>query len=274
MAVKRRKQTADGTVEGRLWIEKAGEAFLGQGRIELLRHIGEQGSISAAAREMGMSYKAAWQAVDAMNNLANSPLVERTTGGKYGGGTLLTEEGRRTVEMFGRVEEEYNRFLLRLSEGIADFPRFNQLMRRFSMKTSARNQFTGKVTRVTKGAVNGEVELAIDEGLSIVAIVTNESIEDLDLKNGGEAYALINAYAPILVPENDLMWASARNRLCGMVVSCIEGAVSGEVGLELPGGKRLTAIITNESIKSLGLKKGVKACALVKASNVILAVNN
>ena len=271
MARDRRKAS---TVEGRLWLEKSGEAFLGHGRIDLLRHIEQHGSISAAAREMGMSYKAAWQAVDAMNNVADRPLVERVAGGKHGGGTCLTDEGRLMVEMFGRVEEEYRRFLSRLSDGMADFGRFSQLMRRFSMKSSARNQFLGKVAKVVKGAVNGEVELDLGEGMRMVAIITNESIEDLGLKKGLEAYALIKASSPILVLEEDKARTSARNHLCGEVVSCIEGAVNGEVGLELPGGKRLTAIITNASIKSLGLKEGVRACALVKASNVIIAINN
>ncbi len=274
MSGKRRKGSSGSTVEGRLWVDKAGEAFLGHGRIELLRQIDEQGSISAAARVLGMSYKAAWQAVDAMNNLADHPLVERMTGGRHGGGTSLTDEGRRAVEMFGMVEEEYRHFLSRLSEGIADFERFNQLMRRFAMKTSARNQFIGKVARVTKGAVNGEVELDIGDGLRVVSIITKESIEELKLKKGREAYALVKASAPILVLADNSLRASARNKLCGTVISCIEGAVNGEVGLELAGGKRLTAIITNESIRSLGLKEGVAACALIKASSVILAVND
>lgn len=269
-----KKKSRVNTVDGRLWLEKSGEAFLGHGRIELLRNIEQYGSISAAAREMGMSYKAAWQSVDAMNNLADKPLVQREAGGKHGGGTRLTDEGRLMVEMFGRVEEEYRQFLGRMSDGVADFQRFNQLMRRFSMKSSARNQFLGKVIRVTKGAVNGEVELDLGDGMQMVAIITNESIEDLRLKKGREAYALIKASSPILVLEEDGARTSARNRLCGEVVSCIEGAVNGEVGLELAGGKRLTAIITNDSIKNLGLKEGVRACALIKASNVIVAVTD
>lgn len=142
------------------------------------------------------------------------------------------------------------------------------------MKSSARNQFLGKVTRVVKGAVNGEVELDLGDGMHMVAVITNESIEDLRLKKGREGYALIKASSPILVPEEESMRSSARNRLCGEVVSCIEGAVNGEVGLELTGGKRLTAIITNDSIKNLGLKEGSRACALIKASNVIVAVND
>jgi len=274
MPVKRRKKNSESIVDGRVWLDKAGEAFLGHGRIELLRAIEMHGSISAAAREMGMSYKAAWQAVDAMNNLADKPLVDRSAGGKHGGGTSLTEEGRHMVSMFGQVEEEYRKFLVRLSEGVADFAHFNHLMRRFAMKTSARNQFIGTVTKVAKGAVNGEVQLDIGDGLSIVSIITNESIDDLGMKKGREAYAMVKASAPILVLADDTLRSSARNRLCGTVVSCIEGAVNGEVGLQLPGGKRLTAIITNDSITSLGLREGVKACALIKASSVILAVND
>ena len=140
------------------------------------------------------------------------------------------------------------------------------------MKSSARNQFVGRVTRVVRGAVNGEVELDLGEGLRIVAIITNESIEDLKLETGTEAHALIKASAPILVPENEAPRSSARNCLCGEVVNCVEGAVNGEVGVELAGGRRLTAIVTNESVRNLGLKEGVGVCALVKASSVILAV--
>ena len=266
--------SADNTVGGQVWVDRSGQNFLGHGRIELLAAIHETGSISAAARFVGMSYKAAWQAVDIMNNLADEPLVERTTGGHHGGGTRVTEAGMNTIAMFRRVEEEYRYFIARLGEGVNDFARFNQLMRRFSMKTSARNQFLGRITQVTRGAVNGEVELDIGEGQRIVSIITNESIEDLGLRVGGEAYALIKASAPILVAEDDVLKTSARNRLCGTVTTCIEGAVNGEVGLDLPGGKRLTTILTNASIHNLGLKEGVRACALIKASNVILAVND
>jgi molybdate transport system regulatory protein len=171
------------------------------------------------------------------------------------------------------VEAAYRDFLAQLSEGLADFNHFNQLMRRFSMKSSARNQFLGKVTRVTKGGVNGEVELDIGDGQQIVASITNESLEDLKLQKGGEAYALIKASAPVLILTGGGSRTSARNVLCGTVVSCIEGAVNGEVGLALPGGKRLTAVITNDSIHNLGIKEGVDACALVKASSVIVAIN-
>ena len=64
---------------------------------------------------MGMSYKAAWDAVDAVSNRSAAALVVRTTQGRHGGGRALTEEGRRVVAAFRAMEAEYGRFLEDLS---------------------------------------------------------------------------------------------------------------------------------------------------------------
>ena len=140
------------------------------------------------------------------------------------------------------------------------------------MKTSARNQFLGTVTRATRGAVNCEVILDIGGGDSLAAIITNTSLDNLGLAPGVEAHALIKA-PWVIVTTDEGMKTSARNRLCGVVSRCVAGAVNGEVIIDLPGGKVVTAIITNDSIESLGLKEGVRACALIKASHIILAVS-
>jgi len=240
--------------------------------LELLERIDTSGSISAAANTMGMSYKAAWQAVEAMNNLSEQPVVARQTGGKHGGGTTLTEYGRRVVAAYRRLEKERERVFTHLNRIMADFDQYYQLIRRFDMQTSARNQFLGKVKKVKMGAVNAEVILDIGGGDELAAIITNDSVEHLNLKSGDEAHALIKAPWVILTTEDSLK-TSARNRLCGTVVRCQEGAVNGEVVIELPGGKLVVAIVTNESIHSLGLKIGVRACALIKASHIILAVS-
>jgi len=92
---------------GRIWIEKAGETYLGYGRIILLTKIGELGSISQAAKSMKMSYKQAWDLVDSMNRQASVPLVTASKGGRGGGGTQLTEAGEAAIR-------EFNRLLLRL----------------------------------------------------------------------------------------------------------------------------------------------------------------
>lgn len=138
------------------------------------------------------------------------------------------------------------------------------------MKISARNQFPGIVTSVQKGAVNAEVILDIG-GAEIAAIITNRSVDSLGLKSGARAIALVKAPWVILTTETGLR-TSARNHLEGTVASCREGAVNGEVVVELPGGKSIVAIVTNESIHSLGLKAGVPVSALIKASHIIIAV--
>ena len=140
------------------------------------------------------------------------------------------------------------------------------------MKTSARNQFLGRVTRVTPGAVNSEVVLDIGGGTELVAVVTRESADNLGLAPGVEAYALVKAPWVILTPDDGLR-TSARNRLCGTVARCTGGAVNAEVVLELAGGKTIAAIVTNDSVKTLGLVPGSRACALIKASHIILAVD-
>lgn len=140
------------------------------------------------------------------------------------------------------------------------------------MHTSARNEFSGTVTAVTKGAVNAEVVLDIGGGRQLTAIITNASADGLGLAAGKPAVALVKAPWVILTTD-DRLKTSARNRLCGNIVSAREGAVNGEVVLDIGGGKMLTAIVTNDSLQSLGLKAGTRACALIKASHIILAVS-
>lgn len=243
-------------------------------RVALLEKVAELGSITAAAKAVGISYKGAWEAIEALNNLSDAPLVERSVGGSGGGGTRLTAHGEKVLALLRGMDSEFQGFLAAMGGGRGRFDRFYQyfqLARRWNMKTSARNQFLGSVTKLTRGAVNSEVILDIGGGDSLAAIITNESADNLALAPGVEAYALIKA-PWVIVTTDESMKTSARNRLCGVVARCVEGAVNGEVIIDLPGGKSVAAIVTNDSIKNLGLKEGVRACALIKASHIILAV--
>ena len=100
---------------GSVWMTVGGENLGGSGRMALLAHIAERGSITHAAKAMKMSYKAAWDAIDTMNNLAGEPLVERVAGGKGGGGTVLTRRGTQLVENFRLIEREHSRFVAQLN---------------------------------------------------------------------------------------------------------------------------------------------------------------
>ncbi len=138
------------------------------------------------------------------------------------------------------------------------------------LRTSARNQFEGTVRAIERGAVNSEVVLDMAGGDRLVAIITHRSVEELGLAVGASAIALVKSSFVVLGAGT--MRTSARNALVGTVSACREGAVNAEVELALAGGKTLVATVTNESVRTLGIREGVTLTALIKASHVILAV--
>lgn len=142
------------------------------------------------------------------------------------------------------------------------------------MKTSARNQFAGKVVAIRRGAVNDEIELAIDGGQQVVATITRESTEHLGLMVGREAFALVKASSVILMVEGETTRLSARNRLAGQVARIEPGAVNVEVSVDVPGGNPVAAIVTAESARRLGLQPGQPVTAVFKASSVILGTTD
>lgn len=260
-------------LEGALWFHKDEQKFLGGDRIELLKQIDEQGSITRAAKAVGISYKNAWDLVNMINNLAERPLVERVTGGKGGGGTTLTDYGKEVITQYGVLQEEHRKFLENLEVRLGDTASLYQLLRRISMKVSARNVLAGTVAKIIKGAVNSEVSLSLTGGTQLTAVVTNGAVENLALKEGVSAYAIIKASSVMVGTDLHDAKVSARNIMCGTVSKIIEGPVSTEVDVEVGGGNTISAVITHESATSLGLKVGAHACTLFKASSVILGVS-
>ncbi len=259
-------------VHGDIWLGRDESFRVGDMRISLLEQIEETGSITRAAKAVGVSYKTAWDMVDAMKNVSGKPLVESVSGGAHGGGTRLTEAGRRLVRTYRLVQREHDRFLSTLSAGVDDFQNFYQLIRRLSMKSSARNQFFGKVTRIQPGPINSEVEVALNGADYIVAVITHESQENLGLEVGSEVWALVKASWVILTTEDGDVKLSVRNRLCGTISRITKGQVNSDVVLMLPGGNTVSAVVTNDSIEQMRLAEGTKACAVFKASSVILGV--
>jgi molybdate transport system regulatory protein len=258
---------------GNLWLNLAEIKFLGVDRINLLEKIDELGSITKAAKAVGISYKTAWDTVNLINNLAEKPLVDRLAGGKGGGGTSLTAEGKKVIAQFNTIQEEHRKFLDNLENRLDDTDSLYQFLRRISMKVSARNTFAGTVTNITKGAVNAEVTLSLKGGIPLIAVVTNGAIDNLGLTTGAEAYAIIKASSVIIGTDLHDAKISARNVFCGTIAKIIEGPVNTEVDVEIGGGNTVSAVITHDSATRLELKVGGHACALFKASSVIIGVS-
>jgi molybdate transport system regulatory protein len=103
--------------DGRFWLTLDGRNFLGRGRVELLQRIRETGSISKAAKAMKMSYKAAWDAVDAMNASWTSALVESGPAGSH-----LTMDAERLIEAFQKAEARHVAFMHALTQDMPAGP--------------------------------------------------------------------------------------------------------------------------------------------------------
>lgn len=140
------------------------------------------------------------------------------------------------------------------------------------MKISARNQLKGTISSVAEGAVNGVVTIDLGD-TSVKADITMEAIEELGLKEGMTAYAIVKATNVMFAAGSErVAGISARNQLAGTVASVNKGAVNGHVTLKLADGNTIKGSITNEAIDDLGLAEGATALAIVKSTDVIVGV--
>jgi len=261
-------------IEALVTLRTADSPAVGRDRIRLLEAVAREGSITAGARVAGLTYKAAWDALDAMANLFGQPLLEKRAGGKAGGGARLTETGVKVIEAYHRLEAEMARVVRSLEPhlsgtGISPL----NLVSGMLMKTSARNALRGTISDIRSDTLSAEVALAVGEGTTIYALVTQASVKELGLCVGREAIALIKAPFVIIAPGSAAPGVSVRNSIPGTVRRMTLSQVTAEVVLDIGSDKSLAATITAESAKNLGLEPGKPACALFDAAHVILAID-
>lgn len=188
-------------------------------RIELLRQIKASGSISQGARLAGISYKSAWDAINEMNQLADRPLVDRATGGKGGGGAVVTAWGERLIQLYGLLEQIQQKAFDVLQD---DAPLGSLLgaIARFSLQTSARNQFFGTIVARDSQPVQQHVTILLADGLTQIQVaLTEQSANRLQLQSGKEVLVLIKA--PWIAVSSGS--AQADNQLPGTVTQIEQG---------------------------------------------------
>ena len=139
------------------------------------------------------------------------------------------------------------------------------------MKLSARNQFPGTVTKVTEGAVNGIVTIDVN-GTPVTSTISMSAIRELRLEPGKKAYAVVKA-TEVMVGLGEHLTLSARNQFPGKVLSVEKGAVNSIVRIEALGGNTISATISNAAVEELGLKQGVDALAVIKATSVMVGID-
>ena len=261
-------------IKGELGFDAADNFFISAGRINLLKAVAETGSISQAAKHVGLSYKAAWDAIHVMNEVSESPLVLKKTGGAGGGGAELSPYALKLIASYDLVNGKLGNIMSEIQESIHDLDELLTALRRLNVKTSVRNQYFGKVKEINLGQVSAEIILSIKGGDEIAATITKSSVERLGLKAGGEAFAMIKASSVIIADPSVKDKLSVRNFLTGTVEDLDAGEVNAFVTIRLEGGSELTGVITKESLAALGLEKGSRISGAFKASSVIIGVND
>ena len=256
-------------IDGRFWLTKDGQSFLGLGRIELLETIDKVGSILAAAKEMKMSYKAAWERINGMNAIADYPLIERVTGGKGGGGTKLTPYAHELIATFHRFNELHRQFIDRFSEAGDDPQHLAQILSRTFLTTSARNQLPCILQDIQISGLHATLTLSLNGVDTLISTITTKSVENMGLTVGCNLYAIIKSSDIAILfslPDSN----NTDNILLGIIESINNVEENREITMQLKGGAQLIALERQPS--KCDLKIGSSAYAIISPLHIIIGI--
>ena len=212
-----------------------------------------------------MSYKAAWQAIDTLTNLAGGVLVDSSVGGAGGGGARLTDAGRRLLAAADEITKARRQVLARLAgrkgagiqlAGVAAL----------GLRTSMRNQLPCTVKALAASGPMVRVEMLLPDGTALASRITRESAELLALAPGLAVIALCKATAVRIGASFAI--GEGRNQFSGRVARMSRASGSAEVTLEMDSGLNLVGFADAAS----GLKTGSAAVAEVDEAAVVISV--
>jgi molybdate transport system regulatory protein len=162
--------------------DEKNEVMLDQTDALLLRRVGETHSLTEAAKAAGVSYRNAWDRVQAMEGKLHRKLIETKVGGRSGGGATLTEDGTRLLKEFRKTRKLlFN--VLDETEAWEDV----------GYRLSARNRLRAKVVEVRQGTVTSQVKMRLLSANTLTSIITNDAVEDLSLRKGDEVEAIVKS---------------------------------------------------------------------------------
>jgi len=235
-------------------------------RIDILRRIAQVGSISEAARGAGVSYKAAWQAVETLSNLAGAPLLEKAVGGSGGGGAVLTPAGQQVLDGAALLAQARARALAELQRSTPSFASAGLGLAALGLRTSMRNHLPCTVR--SRRALAGSVQIRLDLGgkASLVARITRESEQLLGLAPGLSVLALCKATAVQIAPAFPAQ--DGVNVLLGVVTRLSRAGLGGEVSMQLASGQQLVGFTQDGS----ALKTGQPCMARIDAAAVVIGL--
>jgi len=255
-----------------LTLSIADKAVANPKRIALLEQIRATGSISQGAKLAGLSYKAAWDAVNDMNNRLSDAVVVSEKGGKGGGGARLTDFGERLVQVYALTEQMQDMVLQALLDQQVPMQSLLDVMAHFSLKTSARNQLTANIGSIESCELNDRIVLETAGGREVIAIVTHNSTCKLGLLKQKPVLLLIKA--PLVCLSAEFLPYSPDNQLDGEVTEIKMNGNSVEVSLDIGDPEPLYASITRQKADEMKLSLGKRFYGVFKPEQVIIASMN
>jgi len=249
-------------IDGNIWIKKENRNFIGKGRIELLKNIQVYGSISKAAKHMKMSYKAAWDSVDIMNKLANKPLVTKVTGGKGGGGTVITSHAKELITAYEEISTLYKNYFETLENS------FNEQIGDEQSKEPVFSRLSGKVSSIKNIDDNYELLIKLKSGQELASIENENFVNQRDIKIYEEINFLIETDNIVLTKKKQT--SSARNSIFGKVKEINDDKINANITIDCGQEDIIHAKITSSSCKKLELKEDDEIYASFKAYNIII----
>jgi molybdate transport system regulatory protein len=242
--------------------------------IELLKAINQSGSLNQAAKQVGLSYKGAWQIIERANNSSPKTLVSTAIGGTKGGGTVLTDAGQALIHLFEELQSTHQLFLKQLNQNLAANPDTVLLFQRLVVKTSARNQLFGTVISILLGRVSAEIMIKLKGNEQIITTISLSDAQELGLTLNSDVLLLLNSSEIMLATIDNPKQFSARNYLACHVIQIEQDLIYAEVTLLFAGGEMLIATITKQSLQDLGLEKGMRVFAVFKTNAPILGTKS
>lgn len=232
-------------------------------RLQILRSLSKAGSISQAARDAGVSYKAAWQAIDTLSNLSGVALVEKVVGGAGGGGARLTQAGQQLLDAAQRLGTARKQLMVDMQQSQS-----HQAMPKASLaltfRTSMRNQFLAEVTQLRRVGGLAWVTVQLSDSTQLIAKITRESAQLLDLQAGVEVMVWCKATAVSM--SRDPPVAPTANLLSGKVKRKSRSEPA-EISLQISPNLNLIGFAQHT-----GIKTGDTVYAFFEDSSLVLAL--
>ena len=238
---------------------------------QLLSAIDEAGSLVAASKKAGLSYKGAWDMIERASLLSPRPLIDRSPGGGTDRGTRLTETGRALLEIHRRLEVRKKDLLKALNREFSLDPILLQWYHRLILKSSARNQWRAEVLSIKMGIIKSEVSVRLPDGAILIANLDRESTSQLQLEFGTHVIALVKASMVHLVTEAEDFLFSAENQFEGRVSEILQDAVTVEIFVDLPSGDRIVTTLSLTAFLEMGVEEGDRVIIFFDSEAVILA---